>query len=223
MANRIVKSSLPTWLTRPKAPKTMAVRPQKFDYLLPLDFEATCERDTVIQPQESIEFPCLKINTITFEIESEFHRYVRPVHNPTITGFCTELTGIIQGMVENEKDFPETLDLFKDWMRSEGLREGNFAFVTCGDWDLKTCFPNQCKLSGVEVPSWSQEWINLKKAYHHTMGSYPRHVIQLLEGLDLKFVGRQHSGIADTRNIAAAVKALASKGHIYDITTKSKP
>ena len=40
----------------------MSISPQQFDYFLVLDFEATCERDTRLNPQEVIEFPCLKVS-----------------------------------------------------------------------------------------------------------------------------------------------------------------
>ncbi len=35
---------------------------QDFDYFLVLDFEATCIKDMRINPQEIIEFPCLKVH-----------------------------------------------------------------------------------------------------------------------------------------------------------------
>lgn len=41
--------------------------------------------------QEIIEFPVLKVNGITFEIESQFHQYVQPDVNKELTDFCTEV------------------------------------------------------------------------------------------------------------------------------------
>ena len=46
--------------------------------------------------QEIIEFPCIKINADTCEIEDVFHQYIQPKEIPVITPFCTELTGIMQ-------------------------------------------------------------------------------------------------------------------------------
>ena len=48
------------------------------DYYLILDFEATCENNKRITPQETIEFPVLKVNAQTLETEAEFHSYVQP-------------------------------------------------------------------------------------------------------------------------------------------------
>jgi len=70
---------------------------QLFDYFLVLDFEATCDYKRPLEPQEIIEFPCLKMNARSLEVESTFHRFVRPVAHPQLTPFCIELTGITQG------------------------------------------------------------------------------------------------------------------------------
>ncbi len=69
---------------------------QPFDYFLVVDFEATCDWKVQPQPQEIIEFPCMKVNASTLEVDSVFHEYVRPKVHPILTDFCTELTGIVQ-------------------------------------------------------------------------------------------------------------------------------
>lgn len=48
-------------LIPPKKKGSMGISPQHYDYFLVLDFEATCERDSKLRPQEIIEFPCLKV------------------------------------------------------------------------------------------------------------------------------------------------------------------
>lgn len=65
-------------------------------YLLVLDFEATCEEGAPVGPQEIIEFPTLLYNLDKNEVEARFHEYVRPIKVPTLTPFCTNLTGIEQ-------------------------------------------------------------------------------------------------------------------------------
>ena len=193
-------------------------QPQKFDTLLALDFEATCISNKQIEPQEIIEFPCLKINTKTFEVESEFHHYVRPKFHPQLSDFCTELTGIMQEMVEDQLEFSQVMDQFQQWIDHENL--GKFALVTCGDWDLKTCLKKQCEISNINLPNWAHQWINLKKAHKTVHGHFPRSLHEVLKVNGLTFQGRPHSGIDDTKNIAMAIKKLALKGHIFDYTTK---
>ena len=80
-----------------------------------IDFEATCgAKGSEPKPQEIIEFPCALLNTNKgFEIEAIFHEYVRPVHNPMLTRFCTELTGITQVsmlLIVLEKDIKDFMD-----------------------------------------------------------------------------------------------------------------
>ena len=85
------------WMWQGPKPKKGEYQRQKYDYLLVLDFEATCNKASMLKPQEIIEFPCALINTKkSFDVVSIFHEYVRPVHHPTLTTFCTELTGITQ-------------------------------------------------------------------------------------------------------------------------------
>ena len=118
---------------------------QYFDYLLVLDFEATCQKGQQLKPQEIIEFPCALLNTRKgFEVESIFHKYVRPVHHPILTEFCTELTGITQDMVNEAEDFESVFRQFRLWVEDElalinpetnksSTNDINkFTFVICG-------------------------------------------------------------------------------------------
>lgn len=63
------------------------------EYLLILDFEATCGGNG---EGEIIEFPTLLYDLRKNEVQTQFHEYVKPVRHPTLTKFCTELTGITQ-------------------------------------------------------------------------------------------------------------------------------
>lgn len=47
-------------------------------------------------PIEVIEFPTVLLDAASLEVVDEFRVYVRPVRNPTLTRFCTSLTGIEQ-------------------------------------------------------------------------------------------------------------------------------
>ncbi|XP_075364741.1 ERI1 exoribonuclease 3 isoform X1 [Mycteria americana] len=171
--------------------------PQRYHYFLVLDFEATCDKPQ-IHPQEIIEFPILKLNGRTMEIESTFHMYVQPVVHPQLTPFCTELTGIIQGMVDGQPSLQQVLERVDEWMAKEGLLDPSVKsiFVTCGDWDLKVMLPGQCQYLGLPVADYFKQWINLKKAYSFAMGSWPKNgLLDMNKGLNLQHIGRPHSGI----------------------------
>uniref|UniRef100_A0A8D0WBL2 ERI1 exoribonuclease family member 3 n=1 Tax=Sus scrofa TaxID=9823 RepID=A0A8D0WBL2_PIG len=176
--------------------------PQRYHYFLVLDFEATCDKPQ-IHPQEIIEFPILKLNGRTMEIESTFHMYVQPVVHPQLTPFCTERVD--------------------EWMAKEGLLDPNVKsiFVTCGDWDLKVMLPGQCQYLGLPVADYFKQWINLKKAYSFAMGCWPKNgLLDMNKGLSLQHIGRPHSGIDDCKNIANIMKTLAYRGFIFKQTSK---
>ena len=196
--------------------------PQRYHYFLVLDFEATCDKPQ-IHPQEIIEFPILKLNGRTMEIESTFHMYVQPVVHPQLTPFCTELTGIIQAMVDGQPSLQQVLERVDEWMAKEGLLDPNVKsiFVTCGDWDLKVMLPGQCHYLGLPVADYFKQWINLKKAYSFAMGCWPKNgLLDMNKGLSLQHIGRPHSGIDDCKNIANIMKTLAYRGFIFKQTSK---
>jgi ERI1 exoribonuclease 3 len=134
---------------------------QRFDYFVVLDFEAQCERGAqTISPQEIIEFPALLVDGRTLEVVAEFHQYVKPTVHRQLTQFCTELTGITQDQVEGQPELPAVLGMFNDFLYDNGLLPDgggsppSFTFVTCGNWDLKTCLPNQAAFLGIKLPSY---------------------------------------------------------------------
>ncbi|XP_054428088.1 ERI1 exoribonuclease 3 isoform X5 [Pteronotus mesoamericanus] len=173
--------------------------------------------------KEIIEFPILKLNGRTMEIESTFHMYVQPVVHPQLTPFCTELTGIIQAMVDGQPSLQQVLERVDEWMAKEGLLDPNVKsiFVTCGDWDLKVMLPGQCQYLGLPVADYFKQWINLKKAYSFAMGCWPKNgLLDMNKGLSLQHIGRPHSGIDDCKNIANIMKTLAYRGFIFKQTSK---
>lgn len=184
-------------------------RRHHFDRLLVLDFEATCDsKRGTIRPQEIIEFPVLNVETNSFEIVGTFHRYVKPEIHPTLTPFCTSLTGIIQDMVEDEAPLKTVMEDFHKWLLSQDLFNKEFAFVTCGDWDLKELLPRQFLHTGQVIPAYFKSWINIKMIFAESTGVYPRNLSHMLSHANLVQSGRLHSGIDDCRNIAAVVRFL---------------
>jgi 3'-5' exoribonuclease 1 len=86
------------------APDEPLLVQQPYDYYAVLDFEATCEqgrRNPAGYQSEVIELPTVLLDGRTMRVVDEFQSYVRPVVNPTLTAFCTELTGIQQSWVDD--------------------------------------------------------------------------------------------------------------------------
>ncbi|KXJ73942.1 hypothetical protein RP20_CCG014703 [Aedes albopictus] len=86
-----------------------------FQYLIIIDFEATCwsaEDAQKWRKNEIIEFPAVLLNLSNGQIESEFRQYVMPIENPRLSEFCTQLTGIRQDQVEGGVPLHTCLSLF---------------------------------------------------------------------------------------------------------------
>lgn len=198
---------------------------QPFNYLLVIDFEATCKELEKLEPQEIIEFPCAAVSTKTWKIENTFHEYIKPRVHPNLTPFCTQLTGIIQEMVDNQPQFPEVLEKFCGWLDEHSyFKDGNdSAFVTCGDWDLKMMLPSQCNLENVPLPAYFEKWINLKLAFCDATQHYPRSLRNMLLHLKLPVLGQLHSGIDDVKNMVKVIEALVEHDALFKINSTSKP
>ena len=188
---------------------------ERVDYFLVLDFEgAFIDDEGSPNVTEVIEFSVLKINATTLRTESEFHTYVQPIIHPRLNSKCTEITGITQGMVDGKPILPDVLKQLDDWMKSEGLLSPKvkFIFVTCGDWDLKSCISTNCDYLKLEYQDYLKRWINIKTYFGDLMGKKGFGMKSMLEDLGLSLDGRHHSGIDDCRNIAKILVTLIKRG-----------
>jgi len=196
-----------------------------FDRVVVLDFEATCQEGEPPSPQEIIELPSVLVSLAERRIVDAHESFVRPVFHPTLSEFCTSLTSIRQEQVEGAPVFPDALETHQAWLASHGLleREGAFAFVTCGDWDLRSMLPRQCAASRIPIPQVYRRWINVKTIFTRTLKKRAGSMPEMLGALGLELEGRHHRGIDDCRNIARIVLALEARGASFVITSKLKP
>ncbi|KAA8580346.1 hypothetical protein FQN60_005881 [Etheostoma spectabile] len=166
-----------------------------YDYICVVDFEATCEEDNPSDfHHEIIEFPMVLINTHTLQIVDSFQAYVKPELNPQLSDFCVKLTGITQ-----ERELGTTY---------------KYAILTDGAWDMSKFLNIQCRLSHIRYPQFAKKWINIRKSYGNFY-KVPRTQTKLstmLEKLGLKYEGRPHSGLDDSRNIARIALRMLQDG-----------
>ncbi|KAL3994485.1 Exonuclease family protein [Acanthocheilonema viteae] len=183
-----------------------------YDYFVVIDFECTCEADLYDYNHEIIEFPAVLVDIRKKEIVDVFHSYVRPVVNPQLSEFCSSFTGITQEMVDKSLPFIDVLDSFRAWMQLHrlGQKDVRYAFVTDGPWDIAKFFQMQCIQSNLSaVPHDFRFYINIRRSFANKYCK--RHSTQkinldgMLTSLNMKFEGRQHSGLDDSKNIARIV------------------
>ncbi|KAI8489499.1 3'-5' exoribonuclease 1 [Branchiostoma belcheri] len=210
----VLKKRLKSYYKKEKLSPNSA--PERYDFLLVIDFEATCMEENPPDFQhEIIEFPILLVNTETLIVEDQFHSYCKPTINPKLTPFCTKLTGITQKMVDKAPEFPQVLEDVLDWMSSKGYGMGHsrFAVATDGPWDMCRFLYQQCLYCGIPYPRPFRKWINVKKHFanfYQTKGGTK--LEEMLASLGLKFEGKPHSGRDDAVNIARIAGRLIQDG-----------
>ncbi|XP_065169240.1 ERI1 exoribonuclease 2-like [Atheta coriaria] len=208
---------------------------QQFDYLIVLDFEATCWNTKMTRKtaNEIIEFAAVLLHIPSGEIISTFKKYVKPTENPILTDFCTSLTGIKQSTVNNASTIEPVLEEFDSWVQ-ENSKLHNFDFVstqykkndslctfaTWSDWDLGTCLKKECKRKRLYKESYFNQWIDVRQTYMEFYKDTPMGLIGALHSLKMNFVGQEHCGIDDARNTAYLINRMVQHG-LHLANTKS--
>ncbi|KAI3887739.1 hypothetical protein MKX03_018586 [Papaver bracteatum] len=199
------------------------VRTQNLDYLLVLDLEGKVE---------ILEFPIIIIDTKTLEFVDFFHRFVRPTKmsekrvEEYIEGKYGKI-GVDRVWHDTAITFEEVIQQFEIWMTNHHLWEPEHggalhraAFVTCGNWDLKTKVPQQCKDSSMKLPLYFMEWINLKDIYLNFYKRRATGMVTMMKELNMPLVGKHHLGIDDTKNIARVLQRILVDGALIQITAR---
>ncbi|GFZ12424.1 polynucleotidyl transferase, ribonuclease H-like superfamily protein [Actinidia rufa] len=206
--------------------KLKQTRCQQLDFFLVLDLEGKVE---------ILEFPVLMLDAKTMEVVDIFHRFVRPSAmseqriNEYIEGKYGKL-GVDRVWHDTAIPFEEVIQQFEAWMAQHhlwgkelGERLRRAAFVTCGNWDLKTKVPQQCKVSRMMLPTYFLEWINLKDIYLNFYKRRATGMITMMKELQIPLVGSHHLGIDDTKNIARVLQHMLTDGALLQITARRNP
>lgn len=127
--------------------------------------------------------------------------------------------------------------------------DGNTAFITWSDWDFGVCLDKECERKRFRKPNYFDQWIDLKAIFRviqlHQVLFYiflslkltvlfffliqkwykyrPTNFSDALGFVNLSFVGREHSGIDDARNIGILALKIANDGALLNITKDLKP
>lgn len=181
-----------------------------------LDFEATCDNKSQPKPQEIIEFPSVLLSLDDLEVVDTFESFVRPRHHPKLSKFCRDFTGIQQSDIDQAASFGDVLHAHEQWLSHHGVTAANAIMVTCGDWDLGTMLPLQCKVATPPITTLNPiylRWQNIKKTFCAVLNrKRAPGMAGMLRALDLPLEGQHHRGIDDCRNIGALFQTLVRRG-----------
>jgi inhibitor of KinA sporulation pathway (predicted exonuclease) len=191
-----------------------------YQFLICIDFEATCdetsedhpELDVTRDAQEIIEFPWVVLDTSTLEIVGQEQKYILP-ENTKVTEFCTNLTQITGEILKEQGvSFQEAISSFAEFVNTNYVKENKtFCIVAHGKWDLAQ-LRYEAKRKEIELEPWMHKFIDLREVFRY-WGKVKRRRItstsldSMCKALHITFSGQEHSGIDDATNIA---KILAS-------------
>jgi ERI1 exoribonuclease 3 len=128
----------------------------------------------------------------------------------------------MQETVDAADTFPAVWKRMQEFLTNHGVYRdiSSHAFLTCGDWDLKTMLPAQLTKESQADPSIPSSapppfdrWINIKKAFRtQYQNKHGKGMAQMLTRLGLELEGRHHSGIDDCKNILRIVQRMRTDG-----------
>jgi inhibitor of KinA sporulation pathway (predicted exonuclease) len=173
-------------------------------HLLIVDLESTCwkNKQHPDYEMETIEIGALLIDKSKREIIKEFDKFIRPVQNPFLSDFCTELTSIKQDDVKSAKKFPIVFKQFLDWI--DDLEKTTFCSWSGYD---KWLFQQDCKYHLIEYP-FENNHFDIKKLFNSRYKGPTLGLSRALKKLGMKFEGTRHRGIDDARNSWYVFKRL---------------
>ena len=166
-------------------------------YFVIFDLEATCwEGNTLGRQQEIIEIGALICNLYGDQVAG-FKQFVRPVMNPGLSFYCTQLTGITQADVDRARPFGRIGAAFEEWIYQHA---DEFVLCSWGGKDLEL-LESDCYRHGMDT-DWLGNYIDLKEQYHKIKGIHRKRGLRkslAKEGLD--FEGDHHRAYDDAANL----------------------
>lgn len=178
--------------------------------LLVIDLEATCwdgpvpgqDRTQVLADMEVIEIGCAILGP-NHSITASKSFIAKPVRQPTLSSFCTALTGITQDMVEDAPVIEDALKDLQSWL--DQIPDRPVVWGSWGNFDAQLL--EQEVDPDVLAKALPAEHINLKKVWkkeqkqrkHNSLGCALRHH-------SLEFEGQPHRGIDDAINVCRVLQ-----------------
>jgi len=216
------------------SPTSSALRNEK-------EFQSLMKGESSINSPSVVKRPCVLVDTTSrpARIVSEFQRYVLPIHNPVLSEFCTDLTGITQATIDRwGVSLHDVLSFFESWLVSNKVIKDTevenrawcsardnlnpFVIITWSDADLGSTLARQSRSTGIDRRPWFNKWINLRLAYRSVYQRPARGLQRCVDAIPgLKFIGRPHSAIVDARNTAQIVLNMINRqNYVFCRTTR---
>ena len=174
------------------------------DCIVVVDLESTCDTGgrMAAHEMELIEIGAVKVRLEDGEILSTFRSFVRPQNQPTLSAFCTQLTGIQQRDIDGAGLFAQVLKDFQAW-----LNHPFWTWASWGDFDRTLL---QRELERLREDSVFAEHLNLKAIAKETWNLKKTGMKEVLKLRGLTTIGTHHRALDDAKSIAQLVPILFS-------------
>lgn len=172
---------------------------QRFDYLVAVDFQTSLLLSGKSKQTEIAEVNAVAINTLNVDRRISFAGCCHP-----------ELADF---------SFVETIRKFSEWL----YKLNSFILVTDRYSTLGVNFPNQCLLSGLSVPAYATEWLNISEFWRQRYGNQNEVTSDLL----LEHFGKnrvldnsgKRSSLCDAQSLATVVAEVLKVHQYFPFTT----
>jgi inhibitor of KinA sporulation pathway (predicted exonuclease) len=169
-----------------------------------LDLEATCDENVPSFEMETIEIGAAWIAADGVVLD-HFQSFVRPIVNPRLALFCTQLTGITQADVDAAPLFPAAADALREFAG----RHGGVSWGSWGAYDRQQ-IARECERHRVADPLAGLVHRNLKREFAKVRRIKEVGMARALQMVGLSLDGSHHRALDDALNVARLFGVIRS-------------
>lgn len=168
--------------------------------ILVIDLEATCDDGPAFSTDqmEIIEIGAVWATT-SGEAIAAFKSYVRPLVHPTLSDFCTSLTGIAQADVDAAPTFAEVASKLASFAKQH--LDAQPIWGSWGKYDFNQ-IARECERHGISNPLDGFTHRNLKREFARQRKIKEVGMAKALQIAGLPLQGAHHRALDDAKNIA---------------------
>jgi DNA polymerase III epsilon subunit-like protein len=179
-----------------------------FDLEFNQDFSSYKEilRNKSLYPFEIIQIGAVKLDS-NFELIETFNKYIKPTMYSNISSFITELTGITNDTLKNEKKFHEVFESFVKFIGTDDA-----ILCTWGLSDVKELYKN-AEFYELNIDLLPKLFINIQPYFSKYIGLSSKKLVKLrtaVEFLNIDIEDDFHNALNDALYTAEILKRIYS-------------
>ncbi|WP_369679998.1 exonuclease domain-containing protein [Burkholderia ubonensis] len=166
--------------------------------ILVVDLEATCDENVPSFDMETIEIGAVWV-AADGPVLDRFQAFARPVVNPLLTRFCSDLTGIHRADVDSAQPFPTVAEALRAFVARH--RQPGAMWTSWGAWDCKQLERDSAR-HGITPPI-DLPHVNAKRLFAKArrLGKEVG-MAKAFELVGLQLEGAHHRALDDALNVA---------------------